>query len=402
MRASYTWSLVTIVTTSLLIACRGSNDFARSMPVSVAPGTDEPSSTAESGRFPAAKHHDIEFAYVADDAYTGGVNGYSINTGTGGLTQVKGLPVGACCFSSAAVTPKNHFLYAANELYFNVRAYAINVKNGSLREVRGSPFGAGDFPAGELVEPNSRFLYVISLYQIDGYTIDHRTGSLYPIPGSPFSGPVSYGVATDPGGKFLYVPDYDHGNVWAYLINQKTGALTNVKGSPFKSGASPLAIAVDPAGKFVYVPGCSSNTGLCSGNISAYVIERWSGALKPVTGSPFSTGGSIFGITVDPTGKFAYATNSSGDDVFAYAIDARTGALTAVTGSPFLTGALPLAVAVDPNGQFAYVGNADANTVSGYTINAATGSLRPVIGSPFATGVYPAGIAICRIRAGTC
>ena len=46
-------------------------------------------------------------------------------------------------------------------------------------------------------------------------------------------------------------------------------------------------------------------------------------------------------VAVDPTGKFAYVGNDGSNNISAYAIDANTGALTPVTGSPFSAGLNP-------------------------------------------------------------
>jgi YVTN family beta-propeller protein len=78
-------------------------------------------------------------------------------------------------------------------------------------------------------------------------------------------------------------------------------------------------------------------------------------------------------VAVDPTGKFAYVTNSASNDVSMYTINATTGALTS-TGM-IATGTVPVSVAVDPAGKFAYVTNSASNDVSIYSIDAATGAL---------------------------
>ena len=88
-------------------------------------------------------------------------------------------------------------------------------------------------------------------------------------------------------------------------------------------------------------------------------------------------------MAVEPSGKFAYVPNFGSNNISAYTIDATSGALTPVTGSPFSAGRGPYAVAVDPSGKFAYVANLDSNNVSAYTINAASGALTRVKGSPF-------------------
>jgi 6-phosphogluconolactonase (cycloisomerase 2 family) len=43
-------------------------------------------------------------------------------------------------------------------------------------------------------------------------------------------------------------------------------------------------------------------------------------------------------LIVDPTGRFVYATNNASNDISAYVIDSNTGALTPVSGSPFAAG----------------------------------------------------------------
>src|SRR5438445_382097 len=94
------------------------------------------------------------------------------------------------------------------------------------------------------------------------------------------------------------------------------------------------------------------------------------------------------------TPKFAYVANNTGNNVSAYTIDATTGALTPISGSPFAAGLAPHGVAVDPSGKFAYVTNGNGNNVSAYTIAATIGALTPVSGSPFAAGSVPRGVAV--------
>jgi 6-phosphogluconolactonase (cycloisomerase 2 family) len=176
-------------------------------------------------------------------------------------------------------------------------------------------------------------------------------------------------------------------SISAFTVNAATGALTPVAGSPFTTGgAFPSAVTVDPTGKFAYV------THQNSDDISAFTIDTITGALTPVAGSPFATESYPHSVAVDPTGKFAYVSSSL--NVSAYSIDATTGALTLVPGSPFATGGNAWSVAVDPTGSFVYVANGATWTVSAYSIDAATGALTAVVGSPFAAGASPQSIAV--------
>jgi len=214
---------------------------------------------------------------------------------------------------------------------------------------------------------------------VSAYTINSSTGALTEITGSPFAaggaGALSFSVAVDPTGKFVYVANENSADVSAYTINSSTGALTEITGSPFASGTYPYSVTVDPTGKFAYV----ANGGFMdAGTVSAYTINSSTGALTEITGSPFAAGTYSFSVTVDPTGKFAYVVNESSDDIYAYTINSSTGALTEITGSPLAAGDEPRSVAVDPTGKFVYVANEISSDIYAYAINSSTGALTEI------------------------
>jgi len=243
------------------------------------------------------------------------------------------------------------------------------------------------------------FAYVVNngSNNISAYTIDPATGAWGEMNSSPVSaGSQPMAIAIDPSGKFAYVVNSASNNVSAYAIQEEAdwgvsqGALRAISGSPFTAGTSPRSIAIDPDGKFVYV----ANQGMVggSGNISAYAMDSSTGALTAVAGSPFTAGSNPQFVAIDPTGKFAYAANEGSSNVSAYAINATTGALTAIPGSPFSALWRPSSIAFDPSGRFAYV-TLSSNSVSAYAINATTGALTAIPGSPFSAGQFPSSIA---------
>jgi DNA-binding beta-propeller fold protein YncE len=80
--------------------------------------------------------------------------------------------------------------------------------------------------------------------------------------------------------------------------------------------------------------------------VAAFAVDTATGSLTEIAGSPFATGGDTSQcVAVDPTGKFAYVTNS-GSSVSAFSINSTTGALTAIAGSPFIAGDFVEAIAV--------------------------------------------------------
>ncbi len=79
-------------------------------------------------------------------------------------------------------------------------------------------------------------------------------------------------------------------------------------------------------------------------------------------------------VTVDPSGKFAYAANWGSNNISVYNIAPATGALTA--GTAVAAGTNPTSIAVGPSGKFAYATNEADNSISVYTVNATTGALQ--------------------------
>ena len=104
-------------------------------------------------------------------------------------------------------------------------------------------------------------------------------------------------VAVDPLSKFAYVAG--GGVVTAFTI-EKIGTLNPlVPGSPFAAGLNTVWVAVDPSGKFVYVADHGSfGGGSTPGGVSAYTINLATGALTPITGSPFKPAIGPSSITV--------------------------------------------------------------------------------------------------------
>src|SRR4029077_16358835 len=281
---------------------------------------------------------------------------------------------------------------------------------------------AGMTPTSVAVDPSGKFAYVATRClsnvsclngTVSAYTIDGTMGALALIAGSTLTaGTIPDSVVVDPSGKFVYltnncvgvIPSCDgNGTVSAYTIDKTTGALTQVPGSPFAAGANTFSVAVDPSSKLASVANvCPNRSPGCvgSGTVSAYTIDSTTGALTLVLGSPFAAGNQTSSVAVDPSGKYSYAANDFGT-ISAYTIDSTTGALTPIPGSPFAaSGITPVSVGVDPSGKFAYVANycgvglCSQGTVSAYTINATTGALTAAPGSPLAAGTAPNTVAV--------
>lgn len=94
-------------------------------------------------------------------------------------------------------------------------------------------------------------------------------------------------------------------------------------------------------------------------------------------------------VRTDFTGKLAVGlTGISGDNhLYVFAIDATTGALAPVSNSPFATTmSTPENLRIHPSSQFVYSFGLDTNStvsaIEGFSIDATTGALTPLAGSP--------------------
>jgi 6-phosphogluconolactonase len=153
------------------------------------------------------------------------------------------------------------------------------------------------------------------------------------------------------------------------------------------TGSNMLMMRPGQTASFAFV----TNSG--SGTVSAFALSA-SGALSPVSGSPFVAGAGAEFMALDKVHNFLFVTNQGANTLSAFSVNTSTGMLAAAPGSPFPTGNTPLGVAVDPMGRFVFVGNQNDNTVSVFSINGATGALSQVAGSPFTGVTTPFGLAV--------
>ena len=276
-----------------------------------------------------------------------------------------------------------------------------NLSTSGVLTASGSQAGPNQ-SLGIIASPGGTFLFVSDFQNgnVDAFTVDPTSGSLSAVAGSPFSAgpaPGAGGIAIDPSSRFLYVTQVNSSAVAGFTIAPGTGVLTPISGSPFAAGNTPMQALVDPSGKFLYV----SNLNDAFGGISAYTIDSTTGALTAIVGSPFPTQTNFPGpnrMAIGGGGKFLYVgmsgTSSANNAVSAFSIDPTTGALTQFTNSPFATGNDPQGLACDPAGKFLFTANMQDNTVSAFTVDPTSGTLTAVSGSPFATSSTPLAVTI--------
>jgi 6-phosphogluconolactonase (cycloisomerase 2 family) len=185
------------------------------------------------------------------------------------------------------------------------------------------------------IDPNSRFMFILNPADnsVSVLTVDPLGPSLTPYLGSdmPFptgSGPAA--ITSDGVGNFVYVANSGDSNISGYRIDYyNNGALVSV-GSALHLGSSPVALAAEPSGRFLFAADASGNIQTL--NIVNYADPTLTAAGTLTVASSISAGGTLTAMSVDSSGRFLYVTQSLG--VLAYSIDPVSGALTAVPGAP--------------------------------------------------------------------
>ena len=304
------------------------------------------------------------FAYVVyEDKNL--ISVYHMKPSTGAFKQVTGSPFKLDAGGipiSIAINPANTFAYVVYENKNLISVYHINANTGTFTRIHGGSYAQRGTPKSVTINPAGTFAYVVNedealisethsyFTTVSTYRINATTGALSTVEGNPFVEERVSSFAINPAGTFAFTflpaASQDSGTISVYRIKATTGALVEVTGSPFSVEAADAqddqqTVTIDLTGRFAYVANEDEGT------VSAYRINASTGALSPIVGSPFKTGGRPYSVTIDHTNTFAYVPNGGGDGyISAYRINQTTGALTEVKSSPFAAGSRPQSVTV--------------------------------------------------------
>ena len=196
-----------------------------------------------------------------------------------------------------------------------------------------------------------------------------------------------------PTGRFLYAASQSGPAIRSWAIDATTGRLTSIGETILAGGARAISMVADPSGRFLFVSRASGR-----GGIDAFTINRMSGALALVSGSPFDLDRQADALVPDRTGRSLLAIRTF--NIYFAAADLPRVITASIDAAGRLSPGPTIEVedtvrslAVDPAGSILYLTTAtpfSSNTLFAYRITQATGTLTPVTGSVFATGFDPA------------
>ena len=342
-----------------------------------------------------ASHPSGEYVYVTNSV-AASVSVFRVNQETGDLTLV-GVPVQTGLNPYAvAVHPSGKYVYVSTWGGNDLWAYSVNLKSGELTRIDGSPFETlGMKPVDITFNNDGSRVYVsnngsnsVSIFDADVATgkltlkdfAMTRAGAI-DIELLSMDKPVS--LVPD----FAFLIDKESNQLFSYRINIQTGDLQEV--ARIKTGKQPVAIAKDPLNRFVYVANSASD------NVSAFAIDRSTGALTEIEGSPYVVGKKPGDIVIDANGWYLYSLNQEPQDISVFLIHFKKGQLAEAQGSPVAVGKQPFRLSGDRTSRYIYVSNRTDKSVNVYRYRTAvTPSIFEIThyGSPFVFESLPTAV----------
>ena len=307
-----------------------------------------------------------KFFYVINQQ-SDDIAAFSVDASSGTLTPLPGspFPVGTQPAGqqpiALAIDPTGRFLYVAattdigTEVSYNFYEFTIDSATGVLTAAPGSPLLQGIFITSISFDPGGNYAY-LGQSGVFGTTlpilicsVDFTSGLLTQVGSVQVASGEAIEAIVDPSGRFLYSYNgFGQNKVDAFTITPENGLATEIAGSPYLVGQVPRHLVLNPSGSFLYVVNFNSpyqttdTPSQYEGSISAFALDSETGALTPVTGSPFAAGINPLSMVVDPTGHFAYASSTtyttgytSFAQVLGYSVDASSGVLTPFSSTPW-------------------------------------------------------------------
>jgi 6-phosphogluconolactonase (cycloisomerase 2 family) len=286
-------------------------------------------------------HPSGKFLYAANsgDGPPGDISLFTVST-TGVITEVTPRTNVGSTPTVLAMDSAGSFLYVGNAGSGSISAFSIDSGTGALTEVAGSPFQIGLPALSMKVAPSGSVLYVTiggNPGVIEAFNLTQGVLSAS-VPGSPFlTGKSPYGLVIAESGGFLYTANTLDNSISKFTIGTD-GSLTELSeiGEQY---SAPVALFIDKSGAFMYV----ANQG--SSNLAAYSIGS-DGSLSLLTNSPFGTGAGPNSLVSDSSGKHLFVGSQQASGVQSFSLDASNGTLTSV--ATYSGGSTTSSIAVTP------------------------------------------------------
>jgi len=376
-----------------------------------APGS--PVDTGVASPFALGLGNGGRYVYVAG-RLSHNIMGFVFNAENAELKPMDGMPVttGGQRVRQLVVHPSGRFLYSVNTYSDTVSAFQIDPKTGGLKLLRGSPYSVGQAPVDVLVSmadipedvtqapyniqvhPSGDFVFVCNWMSasVSVFKVDHSTGSLTLVEGSPFrSNPHPYSLATSPDGVYLYTLHWGVNNIVGFKIDLNTGKLRRLKPEKFDTlGQGPVDLWFDQTHNTAFVSHYFSH------NIAGYRYDPATGVLTLLDSTPTRFGPRAFSVSLGDkavrfSSRYVYGISGQQKTLFVYRIDAQSGGLQPVASTHL--SAEPVALIHDRVNDLVYVATRNPDQIHVYALRDGN-TLEPRIEKPLDVKESPSSIAV--------
>ena len=387
-------SLSVILFFTLLVACGSSSSPSTSTNGGTGSNTGSTgsSNSGSGGSGSGGTAGTAAIAFVtdgADGSYQWGGSSFSgVKVDSTGAASASAAATSMSTSIASLVIPSKDLLFVSTETpqaNGTINGYSFDANGGSLKQVSSTPTADTTFIASDA---NGTTLYAAGYSSGDpasggqtfaalyGWSINPSSGSLTPLPGSPYVTTYDNGIgqiAVSPDGAWVCA-DVTIGEATSYLVcfQRNSDGTLNVSKSiqPIGGLQAIEQTAFSPDSKWVFVAGGPDNA-----------IDEGS-MTNPTSTSSVPTGGLYSnGVAVDPSGKWIVASNFSSNNLAVFSI-AGDGTLSA--GPLASTPGKPSQLAFSKSGKSLFVAT-DAGTAV-YSFDPSSGALKPASGSPVSGG----------------
>lgn len=314
--------------------------------------------------------------------------------------------------SFLAVHPSRKYLYSVSEVANvdgkksgGVAAFSLDAGTGKLTELNRQASGGGG-PCHVTVDEEGKVVLVAnygagsvaSLPIGDGgrleeaaSVIQHKGSSANP---KRQEGPHAHSVNIDPANRIAVVADLGIDKLMLYRLDTESGKLApnDPPHASVEPGSGPRHFAFHPDGRHAYVINELAST------VTAFEYNPQQGSfreLQTISTLPegFSGNNTTAEIQVHPSGKFLYGSNRGHNSIAAFAVDPKSGRLSAL-GHESSGGKTPRNFGIDPTGAWLLAANQDSDNIIVLRIDQQTGKLTPTgqsvnVGAPVCIKFVP-------------
>jgi len=341
------------------------------------------------------------FVYSVGDPY---VSAYSINPGTGLLTEVADAYTPASYPEGLRASPTGDQLFVSFIVYEqpgvtpvpHVFTFRVDRNNGNLvktQDVRINALAMAIDPSGEFAyfagsNDQQRFgqhtpVYICSIAQLDGTLqcsppTETWLGDTPAVVVAKGTKPVTYAP------QFAYIAANNPDAILGFNADASSGKLT--QSAAFALPSPPTALAVAPIQSRLF------SASDASGIVASYAVNAADGSLTQLSSA--LAGQNPGSVAIDPSGRFLNVANRGSNDISGYVVDSGSGTLTPSFQAALPSGSHPSAIIFDVTGQFLYVADPSLNEISGFRVDPGTGALTETYQSPFPAPVQPSALAV--------